>query len=67
MKLSFLAPNEEAPATVTEVQIFFPVPPATPIATVTVEPKPGWTFHLTNLTLAKPLVTDDGSFPDHRQ
>ena len=63
VKLSFLAPNEEAPATVTEVQIFFPVPPATPIATVTVEPKPGWTFHITNLTLAKPLVTDDGSFP----
>ena len=28
---------------------------------MTVEPKPGWTFHLTNLHLAKPIVTDDGS------
>ena len=61
VKLSFLAPNEEPPATVTELQIFFPVPPETPIPTVTVEPKPGWTFHLTNLHLAKPIVTDDGS------
>jgi uncharacterized protein len=61
VKLSFLAPNEEPPATVTELQIFFPVPPQTPIPTVTVEPKPGWTFHLTNLHLAKPIVTDDGS------
>jgi periplasmic copper chaperone A len=64
VKLSFLAPNEEAPARVTELQIFFPVPPATPIPTVTVEPKPGWTFKLTMLHLAKPLVTDDGSIAD---
>ena len=61
VKLSFLAPNEEAPATVTDVQIYFPVPPATPIPTVTVEPKAGWTFHITNLHLTTPIVTDDGS------
>ena len=64
VKLSFLAPNEEPPATVTELQIFFPVPPQTPIPTVTVEPKPGWTFHLTNLHLAKPIVTDDGNIAE---
>jgi uncharacterized protein len=64
VKLSFLAPNEEPAETVTELQIFFPVPPATPIPTVTVEPKPGWTFHLTNLHLTKPIVTDDGSISD---
>ncbi len=64
VKLSFLAPNEEPPATVTRLQIFFPVPPETPIPTVTVEPKPGWTFHLTNLHLAKPIVTDDGSIAE---
>jgi uncharacterized protein YcnI len=64
VKLSFLTPDEEAPATVTEVQIDFPVPPATPIPTVTVEPKPGWTFKLTMLHLAKPLVTDDGNITD---
>jgi uncharacterized protein len=64
VKLSFLAPNEEPPATVTELQIFFPVPPATPIPTVTVEPKAGWTFKLTMLHLTNPLVTDDGSISD---
>lgn len=64
VKLSFLAPNEEPPATVTRLQIFFPVPPQTPIPTVTVEPKPGWTFRLTNLHLAKPIVTDDGSIAE---
>ena len=64
VKLSFLAPNEEPPATVTELQIFFPVPPATPIPTVTVEPKAGWTFRLTKLHLTKPLVTDDGNIAD---
>jgi len=64
VKLSFLAPNEEPPATVTELQIFFPTPPATPIPTVTVEPKTGWSFHLTMLHLTKPLVTDDGNIAD---
>ncbi len=64
VKLSFLAPNEEPPATVTELQIFFPVPPATPIPTVTVEPKTGWTFHITEKHLTKPLVTDDGNISD---
>jgi len=64
VKLSFLAPNEEPPATVTDLQIYFPVPPATPIPTVTVEPKAGWTFHLTNLHLTKPIVTDDGNISD---
>ncbi|MGO9874601.1 MAG: YcnI family protein [Acidimicrobiia bacterium] len=64
VKLSFLAPNEEPPASVTELQIFFPVPPQTPIPTVTVEPKAGWTFHLTIQHLAKPIVTDDGSIAE---
>jgi uncharacterized protein len=64
VKLSFLAPNEEPPATVTELQIFFPTPPATPIPTVTVEPKAGWTFKLTMLHLTKPIVTDDGNIAD---
>src|ERR1700688_2294319 len=64
VKLSFLAPNEEPAETVTRLQIFFPVPPATPIPTATIEPKPGGTFHLTTLHLAKPIVTDDGSISD---
>src|SRR5271154_5728119 len=61
VKLSFLAPNEEATAKMTELQVSFPTPPQTPIPTVTVEAKSGWTVKVTTTKLAKPLVTDDGN------
>jgi periplasmic copper chaperone A len=64
VKLSFLAPNEEQGTKMTELQVSFPTPPQTPIPTVTVEAKPGWTVTVTNTKLAKPLVTDDGSITD---
>jgi uncharacterized protein YcnI len=64
VKLSFLCPNEEPTEKVTRLQIFFPVPPATPIPTVTVEPKPGWRFRLTIKHLTKPIITDDGAISD---
>jgi uncharacterized protein len=61
LKLSFLAPNEEPNLKMTKLQIVFPTPPQTPIATVNVEPLPGWTARVTLLTLTKPIVTDDGT------
>jgi uncharacterized protein YcnI len=61
VKLSFLVPNEETSLKVTKVQIVFPTPPATPIASVAVGQKPGWTSTVTKQTLAKPIVTDDGN------
>jgi uncharacterized protein len=61
VKLSFLAPNEEPTAKMTELQISMPTPPQTPIPTVAVEAKPGWTVRVTTTKLAKPLVTDDGT------
>jgi periplasmic copper chaperone A len=64
VKLSFLAPNEEQGTKMTELQVSFPTPPQTPIPTVTVEAKPGWTVTVTNTKLAKPLVTDDGNITD---
>jgi uncharacterized protein YcnI len=64
VKLSFLAPNEEPSTKMTELAVKFPTPPATPIPTVTVEAKPGWTVTVTNTKLAKPLVTDDGNITD---
>jgi periplasmic copper chaperone A len=64
VKLSFLAPNEEQGTKMTELQVSFPTPPQTPIPTVTVEAKPGWTVTTTTTKLAKPLVTDDGSISD---
>ena len=63
-KLSFLVPNEEPTARVTDVQIAFPTPPDTPIPTVTVEQKPGWTITVTTQKLAQPVHTDDGAITD---
>jgi uncharacterized protein YcnI len=60
-KLSFVVPNEEPAAKVTEVQIAFPTPPHTPINSVAVEAKPGWTVKVTTQKLAKPIKTDDGT------
>ena len=64
VKLSFLVPNEEATAKVTEIEVAFPTPPETPIPSVSVEAKPGWTVHVTQQKLTKPIVTDDGSISE---
>ena len=60
-KLSFLVPNEEPAARVNKVQIAFPTPPDTPIASVAVGQKPGWNVNVTKQRLAQPLHTDDGT------
>jgi len=60
-KLSFVVPNEEPTAKVTEVQIAFPTPPNTPIPSVSVEGKPGWNVKVTTQKLATPITTDDGT------
>jgi uncharacterized protein YcnI len=59
-ELTFKVPNEESSAATTEVQI--QVPTAHPIAQFLVKPVPGWTVTVKTVTLAKPIVTDDGSF-----
>jgi uncharacterized protein YcnI len=58
--LTFHVPNEEANADTVKVDI--QIPTDHPIAQFLVQPVPGWTFTVKNVTLAKPLVTDDGSF-----
>jgi len=63
-KLTFVVPNEEPTAKVTEIQIGFPTPPQTPINSVSVEAKPGWTVKVTTQKLAKPIKTDDGTVSD---
>ena len=64
VKLWFLVPNEEATAKVTEIEVAFPTPPEAPIPSVSVEAKPGWTVHVTQQKLTKPIVTDDGSISE---
>jgi periplasmic copper chaperone A len=58
--LTFHVPNEEANADTVKVDVQIPIDH--PIAQLLVQPVPGWTFTVKNVTLAKPIVTDDGSF-----
>lgn len=58
--LTFHVPDEEAKAYVTRVDM--QVPTDHPIAQLLVEPVAGWTISVRTVTLAKPLVTDDGQF-----
>jgi uncharacterized protein YcnI len=58
--LTFHVPNEEAHADTVKVDV--QIPTNHPIAQFLVQPVPGWTFTVKNVTLAKPIVTDDGSF-----
>jgi uncharacterized protein YcnI len=58
--LTFHIPNEEAAAYTTRVDVR--VPTDHPIAQLLVEPVAGWTVSVRTVTLAKPLVTDDGQF-----
>jgi uncharacterized protein YcnI len=58
--LTFHVPNEESKADTTKVDV--QIPTGHPIAQLLVQPVQGWTISVKTITLAKPLVTDDGSF-----
>jgi uncharacterized protein YcnI len=58
--LTFHVPNEESKADTVKVDM--QIPTDHPIAQLLAEPVPGWTISIKTITLAKPLVTDDGSF-----
>jgi uncharacterized protein YcnI len=59
-ELTFKVPNEESNASTVELQL--QVPTDHPIAQFLVKPVPGWSVSVKTVKLAKPLVTDDGSF-----
>lgn len=58
--LTFHVPNEEASADTTKLDLR--IPTDHPIADLLVEPVPGWNISVRTVTLAKPIVTDDGRF-----
>jgi uncharacterized protein YcnI len=58
--LTFHVPNEEAKADTTRVDM--QIPTTHPIAQLLVKPVPGWKISVRTVALAKPVVTDDGSF-----
>ena len=55
---SVRVPNEEDSADTTKVQLYLPA--GHPIASVSVQPTPGWVVQVTKGHLAKPIETDDG-------
>jgi periplasmic copper chaperone A len=58
--LTFHVPNEESKADTTGVDV--QIPTGHPIAQLLVQPVPGWSISVKTITLAKPIVTDDGQF-----
>lgn len=60
--VSLQVPNEEADASTTQVLVT--MPEDHPLASVSVEPVPGWTVTAQKEPLAKPLKTDDGEITE---
>jgi uncharacterized protein YcnI len=59
-ELTFRVPNEEATADTVGVQV--KIPTDHPIAQLLARPIPGWNVQIQSVKLAKPIVTDDGTF-----
>src|ERR1022692_4090104 len=59
-ELTFRVPNEEDSAATIELQV--KIPTGHPIAQLLIKPVPGWTATVTTVTLARPVMTDDGTF-----
>lgn len=57
--IAFKVPDEEDTASTTKVQVFLPTDH--PIASVSLQPVPGWTAKVATAKLATPLKTDDGT------
>jgi uncharacterized protein YcnI len=57
-ELTFRVPTESDTASTVKLQVVFPA--AAPIASVLVQPHPGWTFKTVTSTLATPVKTADG-------
>jgi uncharacterized protein len=57
-QLAFRVPTEKDNASTTAVQVFLPADQ--PLASVSVQPHPGWTTEIHKKALAQPLQTDDG-------
>lgn len=56
--LTFRVPTESATASTTKLQVQFPTD--TPIASILVQPHPGWSFQAITTKLPTPITTDDG-------
>lgn len=57
--VAFKVPNEEDSASTVKVEVNLPTDH--PIASVSIQPVPGWTAQVTTTKLATPMKTDDGT------
>lgn len=57
--VEFKIPNEEDSASTVKIEVFLPTDH--PIASVSLQPVPGWTAQVATSKLATPLKTDDGT------
>lgn len=56
--LTFQVPTESDTASTTRLAVYFPTD--TPLASVSVQPHPGWHFQVSTTKLATPITSDDG-------
>jgi uncharacterized protein YcnI len=56
--LAFRVPTESDTASTTALKVVLPA--GQPLASVAVQPKPGWKFTVSKAKLAKPITSDDG-------
>jgi uncharacterized protein YcnI len=61
-KLSFRVPNERDDADTTGLEVQLPTDH--PLASVSIEPKDGWTYEVTKAPLPTPVSTDDGELTE---
>ena len=57
-KLTFRVPNETDNTDTTKVQVFFPT--SQPLAAVSIQPMPGWSYQVKTHKLDQPISSDDG-------
>ncbi len=60
--VTFRVPTESATASTTGLKVQLPTD--TPLASVSVQPQPGWTYTTTKSKLATPISTDDGQLTE---
>jgi uncharacterized protein YcnI len=57
-KVTFRVPNESDDADTTKVAVYFPQ--SQPLAEVSVQAQPGWSYQVRTTKLAQPITSDDG-------
>ena len=62
VKLSFRVPNETDDADTTELEVQMPTDH--PLASVSIEPKDGWSYEVVKAPLPTPISTDDGQITE---